>query len=309
MTADSRLQENAFAGDGLRSLFHAPAFFRLHDSGRGRYFEWVVDGVARACVHFTPAGGGAVWRSPARGTYGGYAFDPALRPEDLFAFRSGVEARLAELGARQLELLPAPMAHDPVAYANQLYMLHAAGYVTGQCDLNHSLAVGPVPLAERMSRNNAKRLRKCHREGLVGARLELTSLREVHETLEANRTHHGHQVSMTLEQLEKMALAFPEAMLLFGALDGRQLAASAVCLRVNTRTLYVYAWGDRPGYEAFSPVVSVADVIHRHCQAHGVETLDAGTSTVDRAPNFGLIRFKRGLGFTESLKVRMRRWM
>ncbi len=307
--AGFHLLENEYAGDGFRSLFHAPAYFRLHDPGGGCYFEWVADGVVRACVHLTPVGADGLWRSPARGTYAGYAFDPALRTADLFAFHAAVERRTVALGARHLELLPAPMAHDPVAFANHVYLLHASGYAMGQCDLNHSLEVTDLPLGARLAHNNHKRLRKCQREGLVATPLPLASLPEVYATLQANRTQHGLRMSMTLEQLEAMARTFPEAVRLFGVRDGAQFAASAVCLEVTPRTRYVYAWGDRPGYETFSPVVAVADAIYAHCHAQGVAVLDVGTSTVDRDPNHGLIHFKRGLGFTESLKVRLRRML
>ena len=40
-------------------------------------------------------------------------------------------------------------------------------------------------------------------------------------------------------------------------------------------------------------------------QEHGFRLLDAGISTVAGEPNLGLIHFKRGLGFSESLKLRM----
>lgn len=301
------LLENQFAGDGFRSLFHAPAFFRLHDNGDGRYFEWANGKGVRACVHFTPTGQDGLWRSPTRGTYAGYAFDGTLPPADLFAFHAAVEARLAALGARAVELLPAPMAHDWEAFANQVYLLQAGGYATSYCDLNHSLEVGDGALLPRMAHNNAKRLRKCQREGLVAAPLPAARLPEVYEVLQANREHHGLTMSMTMAQLQAMRDAFPDAVVLFGVPDGGRLAAAACCLRVNPRTLYVYAWGDRPGYEPFSPVVAVAEAIHRHCQAEGVATLDVGTSTLNGDPNHGLIRFKRGLGFTESLKLRLRR--
>ena len=104
-----------------------------------------------------------------------------------------------------------------------------------------------------------------------------------------------------------MAQQLPEAFVLFGCRDGEQLAAAALCLRLSTEVLYVFYWGDRPGYAAQSPVVAVADAIYGYCRSHAIRLLDVGTSTVDREPNIGLIQFKRGLGFSESLKVRMGR--
>ncbi len=302
--ADYTLRDNAFVGGGPGGLFQQAAFFRLHAAGQGHFFEWCQGERVVAGIHFTPAGDG-LWRSPARGTFAGLAADPELRSEDLFAFYDAVEAALRAQGAQRLEILPAPMAHDPVAFANQLYLLRARGYEMSQCDLNQSLQVDTRPLLERMTYGNQKRLRKCQREGLVAGPLPPSALADVYETLAANRASKGHSMSMSLAQLQTMDDTFPDAVELFGSRDGEHLAASALCLLLSPSVLYVFYWGDQPGYASLSPVVSVADAIYTHCQTQQIELLDVGTSTLDRDPNFGLIQFKRGLGFAESLKVRM----
>jgi len=313
--AETRLLENVHAarataqagGVALGALFQGSDFFEHHAGGRGAYFEWEDDGRVVASIHYTPVGDDGLWRSPARGTFGGYAFVPELRIDSLLAFHDAVHARLAALGARRVEVLPAPMAHDPVAFANQCYVLRARCYETTHCDLNHSLEVDARPLGERMSYGNLKRLRKCEREGLVGTPLAIDALPEVVETLVANRAMKGHVLSMTLPQLQAMAARFPDAMRLFGCRDGERLAAAALCLELGGGVLYVFYWGDLPGYANLSPVVAVADAIHRHAQAAGLRLIDVGTSTLDREPNPGLIQFKRALGFGESLKLRLAR--
>jgi hypothetical protein len=307
---EHRLLENTFAGSSvdcpLGGLFHGPAFFKLHSAGTGVFFEWEQNGKVVACIHFTPSIDG-LWRSPARGTFAGFACAQGLRLESLWAFEEAVQARLAVLGATQIEILPAPMAHDPVAFANQFYLLRTRGYEMTRCDLNHSLQVDTRGLGERMSYGNLKRLRKCEREGLVAEQLPLNTLAAVYDTLAANRTINGHVMSMTLAQLQTMADSFPDAMVLFGVSDGDRLAAGGLCLHLGAGVLYVFYWGDRPGYSSLSPVVCVAEAIYRYCQQKGLRLLDVGTSTVDGEPNHGLIEFKRGMGFDESLKVCMTR--
>lgn len=304
--SEYRLLENAFAAPAMGSLFQSAAFHRLHAGDAGAYFEWALAGTVVASIHFTALDDG-LWRSPARGTFGGFACAPDIRLDTLFAFHDAVLARLAARGAKRVEILPAPMAHDPAAFSNQLYLLRSRGYDTTHCDLNHSLQVDERSLGERMSYGNLKRLRKCEREGLLAQALPVAALGEVYDTLAANRASKGHAMSMTLAQLEHMAQQLPEAFVLFGCRDGEQLAAAALCLRLSTEVLYVFYWGDRPGYAAQSPVVAVADAIYGYCRSHAIRLLDVGTSTVDREPNIGLIQFKRGLGFSESLKVRMGR--
>lgn len=256
-------------------------------------------------MHFTPTQDGC-WRSPARGTFAGYAVAPGLALASLASFHDAVEQRLWALGARHIEILPAPMAHDPAALSNQVYLLHSRGFTVSQCDLNQSLEIDERPLSQRMSYGNRKRLAKCGREGLQCAALGLDALPEVYDTISANRSAKGHAMSMTLAQLQAMAQTFPNNLLLFACRDASaQMVAAAVCLRLDAETLYVFYWGDRPGHATLSPVVALAEAVHARATVLGMKRVDVGTSTMDADANHGLLQFKRGLGFTESLKLRM----
>lgn len=297
------LLENAFRHTP-DSLFHRPAFFRLHATAEARLFEWLVDDAVIASIHFAPTGEGR-WRSPTRGTYAGYWTNPTVAIEELLAFHLAVESRLTELGARSIEILPAPEAYDVPGFAIQLYVLQSSGYQIGQCDLNYTASTEGAPPSERMNYGNRKRLKKCEREGLIASLLPIGALEAVHSAIAANRQAKGYELSMTLDQLKEMATAFPDDMLLFGIPADQELAAAALCLKVRQDVLYVFYWGDRPGYATQSPVVALAATIADYCQANGIGLLDAGTSTVGAEFNSGLIQFKRGLGFKESLKLRL----
>lgn len=304
--SDARLLENRFlAPEGaLGGLFHTPAFHRLHAQGQGSYFEWADGDQVRATIHFTPDAEGG-WRSPARGTFAGYAFEPTLTLQELEAFHDAVEARLRERGARRVEILLAPMAHDPAAFSLQFYLLRTRGFRVARCDLNQSLAVDARPLAERMSYGNRKRLAKCEREGLRCTQVGAEALPEVYDTIASNRAAKGHAMSMSLAQLQTMAETFPDRLVLFACRAAGQTVAAAICLRLDAQRLYVFYWGDRPGHATLSPVVAVAEAVYAHAQQAGLACLDVGTSTLDSEANHGLLAFKRGLGFTESLKLSM----
>ena len=294
------------SGDGLGSLFHHPDYFRLHGGAEGLYAKACDDaGATVACIHFTPVGGGQ-WRSPARGTYAGYAVNGQPAMSEWARLHRQLEAELAARGAQSLEILLAPLAHAPDALAGQAWLLASLGYAATQWDLNYSIAVDARPLEERVSRGNAKRLRKCRREGVHARSLSIGDLPAVHALLAENRAANGHALSMTAAQIEDMHRLFPDRVLFFGcAAEGRgELAAAAVCMRVAPGVLYVLYWGDRAGYEAFSPVVALAEAIYSHCQEAGIALMDLGTSTAGAEPNEGLIHFKVGLGCDTSLKLR-----
>lgn len=301
------LVENEFIGSERLTLFQQPTFFRLHVQRGAAYFELSHKGKSQACIHFTEMDAEGTWRSPARGTFAGLGFAPDLKYAQLLSFFQGVESALRSRGARRLEVLPAPQAHDASAFAQQTYLLRSCGFDTTQCDLNHSLEIDARSFLERVSYGNVKRFRKCQRDGLIAKQLPASELPQVYETLAINRASKGHSVSMTLSEIQTMVDTFPEDLCLFGCPHGDHLAAAAVCLRLSPYVLYVLYWGDRPEYASHSSVVTVADAIYRYGQSQGIKILDVGTSTLDSTPNLGLIEFKRGLGFSESLKVRMRK--
>jgi len=304
---DLTVFENIFKGPFPDTLFQKPEFFKLHANSNVGYFELCRRDVVIASIHFTPTGANNTWRSPAKGTFAGLHFAPGSKYSDLVYFLEYVEATLEARGARQLEVILPPEAHSGTVFAQQFYLFRSLGFDIAQCDLNQSLDVDDRGLSERMTYGNLKRLRKCEREGFVASSLPLAELPSVYETLEINRGSKGNALSMNLAQLKLMADTFPDKILLFGCGLKNELAASAVCLGVSPDVLYVFYWGDRPEYRSHSPVVMLANAIYQYAQIHAFKILDVGTSTIDRAPNIGLIDFKRGLGFSESLKVRMRK--
>jgi hypothetical protein len=299
--------ENAFVGTESEELFQSPVFFRLHAQLGASYFELCNKGNTKALIHFSPVDSEGTWRSPAKGTFAGLSFSNDLKYGELLTFFKEVESSLRFKGAKVVEVLPAPQSHDASAFAQQVYLLKSLGFEIKRYDLNQSLAIDTRTLVERMSYGNLKRLRKCAREGLVARELELSNLPLVYETLAINRASKGNNMSMTLSQLQNMVEAFPKKILLFGCPHGAHLASAALCLKISSEVLYVFYWGDRPDYATYSPVVPLADAIYRYGQAQGFKILDVGTSTIDLEPNIGLLEFKRGLGFSESLKLVMRK--
>lgn len=298
------LIEDVFAGKNHISIFHSPEFFHLHSKNQGCYFELVCGSNVVASVHYTEIDGN-VWRSPARGTYAGYSFEHDLPLDELYNFHSSVCNRLLEKGAKSIELLLPPLAHDIISFSNQFYMLRSDGFEISQCNLNYTIEINEKSLSSRMNYSNQKRLRKCLRNSFIAEQQPISELPLIYKTLEANRNSKGYVMSMTLSSLEEMISLFPESIVLFGSRVDDLYAAAALCFRLSKDILYVFYWGDYPGYSEYSPVVTIADVIYEYCRSQSVKILDIGTSTIDSIPNNGLIRFKRGLGFSESLKINM----
>jgi len=231
--SDYLILENKFVGSDIALLFQSREFFHLHAQPGASYFELFHKGNVKAIVHFSPMGEDGNWRSPARGTFAGISFVEDLKFNELMSFLNGVESLLRAKGAKALEILPAPQAHDAVAFARQVYLLRSCGFETIRCDLNQSLEFDARSLSDRMSYGNLKRLRKCERDGLVARQLSLSDLSLVYDTLLINRNSKGNTLSMTLSQLQLMVDTFPQDVVLFGCPIGDHLASAAFCLRLS----------------------------------------------------------------------------
>ena len=286
------------------SLFHDPRFFQLHASSEACFFEWELDGHPVGAIHFDHVGNGH-WRSPAKGTFAGYWCGPACPLEELARFHDRVEQCLVEKGAQRIEVLPHPQAYDPVAFARMVYLLLSNGFRPTQADLTQGLEVTQAAFRSFINHGNVGKLRKAQREGVTASPLPIAKLAEVVALLESSRAAKGYSLSMNMASLEQLSDAFPDRVVLFGASLGDRLIASALCLRVWPQVLYIFYWGHDPDYNSLSPLVSLAEVIYAYCQENDVRLLDLGTSTVGSEPNYGLLQFKRGLGFEESLKLRL----
>jgi hypothetical protein len=297
---DFDLLENEFIGEGFCSLFHEPTFFHLHNNGSGKYFEWSEKAKIRGCIHFIEDSE-SCWRSPLKGTYAGFVHDN-LSIIELEEFYEAVEDRLKFHGARKVEILLPPVAHDVQSCTNQLYILRKNNFKITKFDLNYSLNIDNKRFEELISYGNRKRVKKCERFNLLCERLELNELRNVYDTIYQNRKSKGYPMTMSFAEVEKMAKLFPENILLFGVKDINKIIASAFCLMVNPSTLYVLYWGELIEYSSYSPVAIIAKSIYEFCQANQINTFDIGTSSINLEPNYGLIRFKRNLGFSESAK-------
>jgi len=299
---------NCFASAENNHLFNEPAFFRLHsESSRDVYAQLVriADKKVFATIAFYDVGDG-VFSSPRRGTFGGLGLNHPLEMRRIEAFFLQIVKYLRAAGAAILQVKLAPLSHNGAVESTIVNILLRNQWTLSGHELNCDLRVDSQPFIDRIDYGNAKRIRKCQRERIAATQLALSDLPEVYRVIAENRTRRSYPMSMTLPQLQDMARTFPSAVHLFGVHGSNNdsaLFAAAVCIALSPTVLYVFLWGDADGMATYSPIAPLASAIYEYCQREGFAILDAGTSTVDGAPNYGLLHFKHGLGFSESLKL------
>ena len=126
--------------------------------------------------------------------------------------------------------------------------------------------------------------------------------KEVYDVIVENRATKNFPVTMSYQAILEMLGAFPGQLQFFGAFKDGTMIASSICVKVSDSVLYVFYWGDRPGYEQFSPVTLLAQCIYEYAQSAGFKLIDFGTATRAGIPIYGLISFKKEIGCFPSPK-------
>src|SRR6185295_14714483 len=95
------------------SIFNTPEFFNLHKSCTAFYFQLCIGNPPQpvGVAHFSEVAPG-VFRSPRRGTFGGFEFRHNLRIEAVEGFIDEVERLLVASGAGKIEIKEPPVVFD-----------------------------------------------------------------------------------------------------------------------------------------------------------------------------------------------------
>jgi hypothetical protein len=302
-----RIEINHFRPSAHDNLFNEVAYFKLHASSASDCYMQLVNpanGKIYATIAFYKAEVHS-FVSPKRGTYGGLEIHCELELKVVESFLALGLSHLKHLGATAITIKLAPFSHNLALSSTLFNLLLRQGFVLDNHELNYDMQVDENPFLDRVSYGNNKRIRKCLREGVAVAQVELDQLANVYAVIQENRLRRGFAVSMTAEQLGAMVSTFPDKVYLFAVWENEQrlkMIASAVCFAVSPSILYVFYWGDVAGVESYSPIALLASTIYEFCQNNGFQLFDVGTSTLAGEPNYGLINFKQNLGFSASLK-------
>lgn len=298
---------NSFLHAESNHLFNEPDFFELHaDSPRDFYAQLTRRSDQAVCATIACyESDNGTFTSPKRGTFGGLGLNRPLDRCTIERFLVAILNHVTHMGGRRLELKCPPISHDLALASVVANALMRHGGTLSGYDLNYDMRVDDRPYLERIEYSNVKRIRKCVRDGFVATELDLSRSQEAYKVISENRKRRGFPMSMTSEQLQMMADRFPGRLHYFATHPDEyrlRMIAAAICLRLTSSILYVFYWGDAADTQQYSPLTLLASRIYDFCQRNGFTILDVGTSTVKSEPNDGLIRFKRGLGFSESLK-------
>jgi Acetyltransferase (GNAT) domain len=143
----------------------------------------------------------------------------------------------------------------------------------------------------------------------MGVRIEQSSdFAQYYDILSHNlMLRHGVTPTHTLAELEYLASAFPNDIVLHAAYLEERMIAGVVNFIGNPRTILAFYISDNKEFQEYRALNLLFYEIFRWCKQRGAQWYDFGTFTLNMEPNFGLGRFKETFGahgvFRDTIEV------
>jgi len=291
-------------------LFLTPAHQALQEHGQpvlAFFLEDVATGQTVAHFYVVPdadPSASRVARSPGQASFGGVQLAANLPVAALHPLLDVAEAALRQRGQRTLVVRGYPFCYDLSGAATLAEALRQRGYEVGLAEENYYLDT-QRDFETHLHRSERKRLRKCHRQGLVVEQEPPILLPAAYEFIAACRRERSQPLSLPLARVEALFRAFPQQHFLFSVRrHGGEWVALSLAIRVSERALYNFYHASPIAANDLSPVVMLNEGLHAFAKANELAIVDLGISTLPGGiPHNSLLQFKRHLGCVASLKL------
>jgi len=299
---------NTFHDTNGNHIFNESRYFLLHKNSNSDVYAQLLrstDKKVFATISFYEAEP-KIYSSPAKGTFGGVSCNNPVEINILEIFIKHLLNYMKLNGAIKINILLPPLIHNLPFNSIILNILIRLGFVIKNHELGYIMEVDKISFIEKISYGSQKKIKQCIRDGFLATQEKHINITKIYSVIKESRERLGIKVSLTLNELNQMISIFPDKFHLFSiskAANLDQTYAAAVCIALTDKILYVFYWGDINNKSTYSPIVLLAQYIYTFCQNNGFNYLDAGVSTLQGEPNYGLMQFKKNLGFMESIKI------
>lgn len=286
-------------------IFHHPKHLKLQAASGCTTFYIRNQNSIEGLVHFYIENDQAV--SPRRSPYGSFIFSDALTENDLRKFVAFCEK---ELKKRKINTLT--LKNRPEIYAVQKSkllndVLTKLNYIVELEETSAIIEVTEQSFDSRLHKSEKKRLRKCRENGLTFEKTDLSQLQKIYTFLDVCRKEKGYSLSMTYPEIQKLAEAFSDRIMLTAVVDKNKIVAANISIQVYQHVLYNFYHDHTSEYDHLSPVVLLNEGLYLFCQENKIEFLDLGTSMIEGKLNESLFNFKVNLGAKASRKLMVRK--
>lgn len=282
-------------------IFHDPRHLKLqaHSGWHSFYIRHHehVEGV----LHVHLKGDEAV--SPYRSPFGSYLFSDAVTETVLTDFVMYCEKQLTGKNAKSIVLKNQPGIYSTEKNKRLLNVLRKLNCTITKEETSAVISVSSQAFESGLHRSEKKRLRKCREKALTFEIMPPEQLQKIYVFLEACREEKGYSLSMSFEEMKKLATAFPERVMLTAVIDNNKIVAANISIRVYEHVLYNFYHDHTGEYDLLSPVVLLNEGLYLFCQKERIQFLDLGTSDTEGELNESLLNFKLNLGAKTSRKL------
>ena len=293
---------SGFSRDFESGIFHDPRHLQLQSSKEWHSFALLNPKqrtiVAEVHYHIDAD----VASSPFRSPYSSFVFSKSISSEQLLEFVNYTEQKLKEKVVHTLLL-----KNPPDIYTSESQMLHQVlfenGYRVHLEETSAVIAVDDRTYAKILNRSKKDLLRKGHNKLFKFQQFSLSQLSEVYGFLKMCYSERGYQLSMTLEEVQRVTQVFPDKYFLHVVVHHEQIVAASISIRVKPTVLYTFYYNHLKEYDYVSPIVFLCEGLYLFCQENGIDLLDLGTSNKGGQLNEPLINFKLSLGAQPSRKL------
>ena len=237
-----------------------------------------------------------VARCPLRAPFGSVDVASDLPAEVFVAFLTYIEDQLHLLNVSKIIVKLAPELYDPERLVVAANYFITRNYTLADADVGTVIPVTERSFHEIIHPRKQRKLQQSRAGALRFVMLDAASLYSVYNFIAACRQKKKFELSISYEDLLRTVQAMPKEYPLFAVFHDREMVAATVGIRVYENILYHFISDHIRKIGSLSPVLILMEGIYNYCRKQKISLLDLGTSTVDRVPNFKLVRFKSELG-------------
>jgi hypothetical protein len=242
-------------------------------------------------------------RSPLKAPFGSLECSEQINPGMLFDFLQYVEDKLRHNRIATVYIRNPPRAYAPGLIALLETFLLNQGYIVSDAEVGAVIPVTGQSFGEIIRHSELLRRRQAHVAGMNFQKIPESDLESLFGFLATCHTTKGYQLSISLEDLKRTVDRFPGRYLLFGVMEGHNLIAGSVSIRVRKNIVYNFLVNHESSYNHLSPPVLLIDGIYKYCCEHKISMLDLGTSALQGKPNLSLLDFKLHVGGVSTSKL------
>lgn len=292
-----------YSEDFSSTIFHNVRHLSLQDASHWYTYYILQQGnnTVQAVIHFHINGEEA--KSPLQSPFGSVLFSNHLPVQVLFKFLVFVEDQLRLKGVKQITIKNPPELYFPERIAALQVLLFNLNYHVSCAEISSLIPVDQQVYLDKLESWERRKYHMAVKKDLVARQLSPDHLEEVYVFIAQCREQQSRKLSLSWEQLKRIADAFPDRFILFAIYQQDVLVAASINIVVTQDILYNFYGAHDRQFNKYSPVVMLMHALYTWCQANGFIYLDLGTSATGIEPNFSLLDFKIRLGAKSTQKL------